>query len=203
MDSYTDNQTGIQRQFELLLHIEPTGVNFLTCSLDTQGNRIQARAILKQMQLSYRQTLSNRQQRVDFDHALKMVEVYMESHDNHIKSILIFCRGIIGGQFFMAIPLSVYVGNSIRFQSTPAIKQLHEIVKQESDKNIRQYWNTNFHWEEDSREYNQGLLTRKHLESDEISYSLAHDELQWPEGSPVMLRNKAGRLPINSFDEAA
>ena len=198
MYSVHGNQTSLETHLELLSQIEPTDVNFLTCYLDTRGSRWQTQANFRNMQLTYRQTLSDRQQ-VDFDHAVKMVEVFLESLDENTESIMIFCRGILGGQYFLTIPMPVPLGNSIVFQSTPAIMGLTEMLEHDHDTKPGQHWNINLQLNK-SRDYHHQALSGRHLESDENSYTLAHDEHNWPAGIPVALRDPKAALPVKSVD---
>lgn len=198
MYSVHGNHTSLETNLELLSQIEPTDVNFLTCYLDTRGSRWQTQANFRNMQLTYRQSLSD-SQRVDFDHAVKMVEVFLESLDDNIESIMIFCRGILGGQYFLTIPMPVPLGNSIVFQSTPAILGLSEILKQDDDTQSGQPWNINLQLNK-AQDYHHQALVGRHLESDENSYSLAQDEQNWPAGVPVALRAQKAKLPASSVD---
>ncbi|NNJ92377.1 MAG: hypothetical protein HKP55_11940, partial [Gammaproteobacteria bacterium] len=58
MKSLDENTKRLRMHLDLLSQIEPTGVNFLTCYLDTSGSRWQTQASFRSMQSRYRQTLS-------------------------------------------------------------------------------------------------------------------------------------------------
>ena len=201
------NTRDLRMHLDLLSQIEPTDLNFMTCCLDTRGGRLQAQASFRKMQLSYRQTLSERN-KIDFDHAAKMIEVFLESFEAKSDSIMIFCRGILGGQYFLTIPVYESLDNKIIFRSTPSVSALSSLVKQQQDENFAKHWHPNLHLEEDVHYANEGLLLNRHLERDENSYSLApdeqpHDEEMWPAGAPVALQDKKQNIPVNSLDLVA
>lgn len=202
MKSLEQNTKDLRMQLALLAQIEPTDVNFLTCHLDTRGGRLQAQASFRKMQLSYRQTLSERN-KIDFDHAAKMVEVFLESFEAKSDSIMIYCRGILGGQYFLTIPVLEPLDNKIIFRSTPSITTLASLIKQQHDKNVTKHLPVTLHLEEDMHDVNQGLLMNRHLERDENSYSLEHDEQRWPAGAPVALQGKKQIMLVNSLDLVA
>ncbi|NNJ91931.1 MAG: hypothetical protein HKP55_09665 [Gammaproteobacteria bacterium] len=154
------------------------------------------------MQSKYRQTLSERN-KIDFDHAVKMIEVFLESFDAKVDSIMIFCRGILGGQYFLSIPVSMPVTNKIILQSTPSVAGLARLVKHHLDDTASQHWNINFNSEESVSDINQALLLNRHLERDENSYTLAHDENSWRAGVPVALQDRKNTMPLNSLDLVA
>jgi len=202
MKSVDVNSKHLGMHLELLTQIEPTDVNFLTCFLDTRGNRWQTQANFRKMQSRYRLTLSERN-KVDFDHAAKMIEVFLESFEAKSDAIMIFCRGILGGQYFLSIPVSVPLGNKIFFRPTPSVSTLAQLVKQQLDKTAEIRWNINLHLEEDMHEVNQGQLLNRHLEKDENSYSLEPDEQIWPAGIPLALQGNKQRNSNHSLDLVA
>ncbi len=203
MKSINEQSKHLGMHLELLSQIEPTDINFLSCYLDTTGSRWQTQANFRKMQLSYRQTLSERN-KIDFDHAAKMIEVFLESFEAKSDAIMIYCRGILGGQYFLSIPVSETLDNKIIFRSTPSVSTLSRLVKRQLDENAGKQWNVNLHFEEDVHDINQVLLLNKHLEKDENCYSLMlDDELNWPAGPPVALQDKIQRHPDSSLDLVA
>ena len=197
-----ENTQRLRMHLDLLSQIEPTGMNFLTCYLDTGDGRWQAWESFRSMQLKYRKTLSERNQ-IDFDHASKMIEVFLDSHDTKTDSIMIFCRGILGGQYFLSIPVSEPLGNKIIFRSTPSVTALASLVKRHLDENAAEQWNIHLNLEKDVHDIHQGLLLNKHIERDENSYALIQDEQNWPAGAPVELQARNESLPSISLDLVA
>ena len=202
MKSLDENTKRLNMHLGLLSQIEPTDVNFLTCFLDTSGDRRQIQARFISMQSKFRQTLSGRNL-IDFDHAVKMIEVYLENYDTKANSIMIFCRGILGGQYFLTIPLSEHLDNQIIFRPTPSISTLASLVKHRLEENSSEHWNINVILEDNAHVINQDLTINKHLERDENSYSLTHDEMDWPSGAPVALQARNQNIPANSLDLVA
>ena len=202
MKSLDENTKRLSMHLGLLSQIEPTDVNFLTCLLDTRGERRQIQSRFRSMQSKFRQTLSGRN-RIDFDHAVKMIEVFLESHDTKENSIMIFCRGILGGQYFLTIPLSEPLENQIIFRPTPAVATLSSLVKHPLEENSAEHWNINLNIEEDVHVIDQGVPLNKHLERDENSYSMTHDESNWPAGAPVTLQASNQNRTVNSLDLVA
>jgi len=203
MKSIDENTKHLGMHLELLSQIEPTDVNFLTCYLDTSGSRWQTQANFRKMQLSYRQTLSERN-KIDFDHAAKMIEVFLESFDSKSDALMIYCRGILGGQYFLSIPVYEPLDNKIIFRSTPSVTTLTNLVKQQLNENAEMHWNINVHLEEDEHHNHPGLPLNRHLERDENSYSLLiDDEQNWPAGTPVALQNSKQGTHNHSLDLVA
>jgi hypothetical protein len=202
MKSLDENTKRLSMDLDLLSQIESTGVNFLTCHLDTSGSRWQTQASFRRMHSKYRHLLSERN-KIDFDHAVKMIEVFLESYDAKTDSIIVFCRGILGGQYFLSIPVHEPLGNRIIFRSTPSVTTLTSLIQNHLDENATEHWNINLKLDEDAHDIKQGLLLNKHLERDENSYSLTHDEQNWPAGVPVLLQRRKHTMPLNSLDLVA
>jgi len=202
MKMLDENTKRLGMHLDLLSQIEPTDVNFLTCYLDTSGSRWQTQASFRSMQSRYRQTLCQRS-KIDFDHAVKMIEVFLESYEAKSDSIMIFCRGILGGQYFLTIPVSTPLDNKIILQATPSLTDLARLVKHHLDNKASQHCNINFNSEQSMPDNNQALLLNKHLEKDENSYALADDENNWPAGVPVALQDRKNAMPLNSLDLVA
>jgi hypothetical protein len=201
MNKLHENPTQLLKEFNLLSRIEPTGINFLTCYLDASGGRWPTQSSFRNMQLNYRNTLSE-SNKVNFDNAAKMVETYLESIDAKTESIIIFSRGILGGQYFQAIPVSCPLAHRLYFSSKPVVSGLIKSINYHQDKNTMQHWNINLHFDEDAHEDHQLLMLNKHLESDEVSYSMAPDNQEvWPSGMPLALQRKAAsNHKINSLN---
>ena len=202
MKTLDENTKRLRIDLDLLSQIEPTDVNFLTCYLDTSGSHWQTQASFRSMQSRYRQTLCERS-KIDFDHAAKMIEVFLESYEAKTDSIMIFCRGILGGQYFLTIPVSIQLDNKIILQATPSLTDLAKLVKHYLDVNASQHWNIILNSEQSMPDINQALLLNKHLERDENSYALAHDEHNWSAGLPVALQSRKKAMPFNSLNLVA
>jgi len=128
MNLVINKQSKLRMQLKLLASIEPTDVNFLTCYLDTSTGKIQAQSKFRQIKKRFRQKLDARQQ-IDFDHAARMVEDQLANLDSRIKSVTIFCRSILGGQFFLVMPVAIPLGNRFFFQAKPAIQKLRRALE--------------------------------------------------------------------------
>jgi hypothetical protein len=202
MNLLIDNKSELQTQLELLASIEPTDVNFLTCHLDTTVDRSQVQMAFRRLQLSHRKTLNSRQL-VDFDHAVKMVEDFLEKLDNNTPSIMIFCRSILGGQFFSSIPLTSRLANKLFFQTTPAVAELVDQLKPLKPGIFTCSRKESLHQEVRQTSGSQRAPMALHIEKDENSYSLAGNSDDWPAGPPLALQCGKGKMPGRSLDLVA
>ena len=135
-----DKSRALLKSAELLAQIESTGVNFLTCSIDTSCGQRQALNHFRNMAVIYRKTLSHNQL-TDFDHAAKMVETYLQDQTLSVKGILFFSRGILGGQYFEAIPVHMRLDNRLFFSSAPIISTLLESIYDQRYRESMVHWN--------------------------------------------------------------
>ena len=117
---HVNKQSELSLKFDLLANVEPTESNFLTCYLDIGRGRRQALSVFRRLKKNLKNKLDARQI-VDFEHAVKMVEDHLSVMASKSHSIMIFCRSILGGQFFQAIPMSQKLGNRLFFQPKPKI----------------------------------------------------------------------------------
>ena len=117
---HTYKQSEFLLKLDILANIEPTESNFLTCYLDLRGGRKQALTVFRRMKKNLRNKLDSRQ-KVDFEHAVKMIEDHLNVVRSKSSSIMVFCRSILGGQFFQALPLSLPLGNRLFFQPKPRV----------------------------------------------------------------------------------
>jgi hypothetical protein len=117
---HTYKQSDFLLKLDLLANIEPTESNFLTCYLDLRGGRKHALTVFRRMKKNLRDKLDARQ-KIDFEHAVKMIEDHLNVARSKSSSIMVFCRSILGGQFFQALPISLPLGNRLFFQPKPRI----------------------------------------------------------------------------------
>ena len=201
MNQLLDNTGVLNKQVELLASIEPTGMNFLTCYLDTRGDRRQVQQAFRRLQMSYRHKL-NAREKTDFEHAVKMVDVYLENLDSKVSSVAVFSRGILGGQFFLAIPLAEQRGSQLIFQNTPSISLLLELQESDSDISAAQDWLIYLQQNAAGAEGRKKAVLEHTIEKDDSSYSIADNRDVWPAGPPLALQQPA-RHPGSSLDLVA
>ncbi len=110
----------LQDQLELLASIEATDVAFLSCYLDLRQGKEAALEEFSRLQNSLRKNI-HESETIDFDNAVKMTMDILTTLNSPAQSVAIFCRGILGGQFMLSLPLGLPIENRVSFKQMPDI----------------------------------------------------------------------------------
>jgi len=194
----------LQEQLNLLASIEPTDVGFLSCYLDLHQGKQKALADFAAMQEAVRQDLSE-SERVDFAHALKMTADIIETLPAETRSVAIFCRGILGGQFFLSLPLAVQMNSHLSFDRVPDLLPLVNLSLEQGQylvATVTQSWMQLL-------QVDLGVVSEKswstlprRIETDEFSYHLSSNSGTRSRRSPLVTQIGLLEQSLSSHPDA-
>lgn len=170
----------IRNGLDLLVSIEPTDVPFLSVYLDLQKGGSAALRQLYMLQRDLGNKLSS-SQKTDFDEAVRMTRELLVGMPKDCRSVAIFARGILGGQFLQALPLAVEVENRLAFSHRPDVMPLTRLLQEQGHylvATLASGWMQVTENDFGMLEEKSWITLPRRVESDQFSYRVKLDDRQ-------------------------